>query len=185
MDLRSRFAAIGAAAACTLLLLMVPTASADTSPDGWAHRSTQSVSPDGFSVRSSTATAQVSPDGFSVRSAPSIAQVSPDGFSVRSAPVVGQDGWVAASVELPRTEPVLDGWAAGAAGETYFQGIDGWSYAAVTGETEVAQSRPESLPPPRTTTPPFELVGFAAALTAAAIAGVMYEIYRRRHHFPV
>ena len=172
-------AAIGASA---LFVLMVPAvAHADSTPqDGWAHRSTETVSPDGFSVRSQEGPA--SPDGFSVRSQEG--PVSPDGFSVRSQEPIGQDGF--ATVELPRPEVVLDGWAAGSTTEsTLATGIDGWSYAAVSGEAPASLAGTDTAPPPRSSTPPFELLGMAAVLTAAAIAGVTYEIHRRRHHFSI
>jgi hypothetical protein len=187
---------IGAAyVAAVLLVLTAPTAyaaSGDTSQDGWAHRSTQEVSPDGFSVRSTQA---VSPDGFSVRStqpAPkeltvaSIKNVSPDGFSVRSTGPMPLDGWAVASVELPQQAAIVDGWAAGSTTETTpAGGIDGWSYAAISGDNAPA-SIARTEPPPRSSTPPFELYGLAGTLAAAAVAGVLYELHRRRtHHLPI
>ena len=167
----SRIVAAGYAAAALLVLTGSPNAFAGSMPeDGWAHRSTQTVSPDGFAVRSTQAPRQVSPDGFAVRSQS-----------------IGQDGWAAASVELPESSAIQDGWAARTASQPIAAvGTDGWSYAAVEGDEPGSIARTEPAPS-RTSSPSPDYIGFGAVLAAAAVAGVMFEVHRRhlRHHLPI
>lgn len=178
-----------AAAMGLLALLAAPAAAAagETSPDGWAHRSSQnsSVGTDGWAARSPEQTVT---DGFQVSQVrlPQSTGIA-HGFEVsqvelpQPAPVT--DGFEKALIALPKPMPIDDGWAVrseltrGAA-----PAIDGWSYAALANGPEKATAAPAPAPTRQPSVPSYELVLMALAVSIAGGAAMLS--YRKHHHIP-
>lgn len=185
---RARGSKVVAAAMGILALLAVPTAAiaGETSPDGWAHRSSVdgSVGTDGWAAGSSE---QPVTDGFqaSQMRLPQSAGIA-HGFEVshvqlpQSAPVT--DGFEKALIALPKPMPVEDGWAVRSElTRRPAPAIDGWSYAALANGPESVPSSPAPAPPRQPSVPSYELVLMALAVVIAGAGGMLTY---RRHHIP-